>query len=130
MKMDSTLPRAKLALNKSQIIYKRNFGRRLWCGNAKIKVDDYIWLEFEDRKKKNKLDGHRDGNVLVLDRTTRNFGIQQSYVVDRVNSYRVGWAPALHKTVTPRDALETTPEKIPAKNREGTSRLLKDVVDH
>lgn len=49
---------------------RKNFIRRLKRGNDKVRVGDYVWLNMEDGKIREKLGEHIEGCFLVLDLTT------------------------------------------------------------
>lgn len=109
--------------------YKRNLDRRIRCGEAKITVGDYISEDVQDGKAKT-LGGNHDGPFSVLDRTTHTFVIKLGDVVERFNCDRVVLVPTPGTNAIPRDELEANSEELAAKNIEGPSRLVENVVDH
>lgn len=127
---------------KAKFRYKRNVYKRILRGNAKINVEDYIFLTIHNVKAEEKLGGHLEGLFHVVHRTTRSYIIQLGEVVERANSdidnrYRVnsdliGWAPAptVTEAVKISRSMEVNPEGMANSNCSGEDWLVNEVMDH
>lgn len=87
--MAATAARSRMVLKKAPVRYKKRLDQRLNHGKAKVTVGDYLWLDTQGEKIKDKIGGHTEGPFLILYRTTRTFLIQRDDHVELVNSSNV-----------------------------------------
>lgn len=81
LNMPATIAIAPFYFNKAPVSNILNFHQRMRCGNAKIEVGDFVWMDVCDGISKDKLRGHTKGLFDVMNRTFRTFGIQREKVV-------------------------------------------------
>ena len=130
------MDKARDALEKSQVRYKRDFDRRVRRVRHTPAVGGFVYLDpYDGSKGKSKLQHNVEGPYQVLEVTDRTAAIQRGGVVERVTLDRVVPAPV---TKTERDMAPPptaaehlpTPADLAEKNRAGPSYLVDRIADH